>query len=214
MNRSGRRPGTPETRDAILDVARRGFATRGYDATSLRGIAGEAGVDPALVIHYFGSKEGVFVAATGLPADLPALFASLAELPAGERIRALAEGYLRFADSDDSRNAMIALVRSAVSNDRAATMLREFMTAQLLPVIAGLTDQPDAQLRASLVAAQLIGIAVLRHIVKVEPLARATRDEIVALVVPVIEQYVRLPGHPGGEMGPRSSRMRTAGRHT
>lgn len=190
MNRSGRRPGTPDTRDAIVAVARRGFATRGYDATSLRAIAAEAGVDPALVIHYFGSKEGVFVAATGMPEDLPALFDSLAAFPARDRIEALVRGYLRLADSDDSRNAILALVRSAVSNDKAAAMLREFLTAELLPVVAGLTGQPDEGLRASLVAAQLIGVAVLRHVLRVEPLAKATQDEIVALVVPAVERHL------------------------
>jgi hypothetical protein len=94
-------------------------------------------------------------------------------------------------DSDDSRNAILALVRSAVSHDTAAAMLREFLTAQLLPVIARLTGHPDAQLRASLVASQLIGIAMLRHVLRVEPLARATPDDIVTLVAPVIEQYLR-----------------------
>ena len=191
MNRTGRRPGAPGTREAILDVARRGFASRGYDATSLRSIATEAEVDPALVLHYFGSKEGLFVAATGLPADLLEMFGGLAALPAGDRLQALVRGHLRMVDSDSGRNAMIALVRSAVSNDKAASMLREFLTAQLLPVIAGRTDQPDAQLRASLVAAQLIGIAMLRHVIKAEPLVKATPDEIVALVAPVIERYVR-----------------------
>lgn len=193
MTRSGRRPGTPGTRDAILAVARRGFGTRGYDATSLRGIAAEAGVDPALVIHYFGSKDGLFVAATGMPADLPALFGGLAAYPVGDRVQALVRGYLRLVDSDDSRNAIIALVRSAVSNDKAAAMLREFLTAELLPVVAGLADQPDARLRASLVAAQLIGIAMLRHVLRVEPLVKATPDEIVALVVPAIEQHLSHP---------------------
>ena len=191
MSRTGRRPGTSDTREAILAVARSGFATRGYDATSLRAIATEAGVDPSLVLHYFGSKEGLFIAATGMPEELPALFTSLAGLPAADRMRTLVRGYLRFADSDSSRNAMLALVRSAMSNEKAATMLREFMTANLLPVIAGLTDAPDAKLRASLVAAQLIGIAILRHVVRLEPVARATPDEIVALVTPVIEGYVR-----------------------
>lgn len=191
MNRTGRRPGDPGTREAILDVARRGFGSRGYDATSLRAIATEAEVDPALVLHYFGSKEGLFVAATGMPGDLLEMLAGLAALPAGDRLPALVRGHLRMVDSDSGRNAMIALVRSAVSNDKAAAMLREFLAAQLLPVIAGFTDQPDARLRASLVAAQLIGIAMLRHVIKAEPLAKATPDEIVALVVPVIEGYVR-----------------------
>jgi AcrR family transcriptional regulator len=191
VSRTGRRSGTPDTREAILTVARRRFATRGYDATSLRGIATEAQVDPALVIHYFGSKEGLFVAATGLPAGLPALFAGLPALAEDDRIPALVRGYLHVVDSDDSRNAILALVRSAVSHDQAAAMLRELLTAQLLPVIARLTSHPDARLRASLIAAQLIGIAMLRHVLRVEPLAKATPDEITSLVAPVIQQYLR-----------------------
>src|ERR1019366_3184472 len=153
MSRTGRRPGTPDTRDAILAVA-----PRGYDAPALRGIAPEAKVDPALVIHYFGTKEGLFVAATGLPGGLSELFGNPAALPLHDYVQALVRGYLQVVDSDKSRNAILALVRSAVSNDKAAAMMREFLTAELLPVIARLTGHPDAQLRASLVAAQLIGI--------------------------------------------------------
>ncbi len=190
MSRTGRRPGTPDTRDAILAVARRRFATRGYDATSLRGIAAEAKVDPALLIHYFSTKEGLFVAATGLPADLSELFGSLAALPVHDCVQALVRGYLHVVDSDKSRNAILALVRSAVSNDKAAAMLREFLTAELLPVIARLTGHTDARLRAALVAAQLIGIATLRHVLQVEPLANASPDEIVTLATPAIEQYL------------------------
>jgi AcrR family transcriptional regulator len=167
------------------------FATRGYDATSLRGIATEAKVDPALVIHYFGTKEALFIAATGLPAGLPELFASLAALPLRDRVRALVLGYLQLVDSDQSRNAFLALVRSAVSNEKAATMLREFLTSELLPVIGRPTGYPDMQLRASLVAAQLVGIAALRHVIRVEPLVKASPDQIVALVTPAIEQYLR-----------------------
>lgn len=191
MSRTGRRPGTPDTRDMILAVARRGFATRGYDATSLRSIAAEAGVDPALVIHYFGSKDKLFAAATGMPADLPAMFASLGTPSRHDFARALVRGYLQLVDSDSSRNAIIALVRSAVSNDKAAATLRGLLTVELLPVVARVTDQPDAQLRASLIAAQLIGTAMLRHVLQVEPLASASHDEIAGLVAPVIEQYLR-----------------------
>lgn len=190
MSRTGRRRGAPGTRDTIQAVARRRFAERGYDATSLRSIATEANVDPALVIHYFGSKDGLFTAATGMPAYIPELFAGLAGLPRHEAVAALVRGYLQVVDSDSSRNSIIALVRSAVSNDRAASMLREFLTAELLPVIAGLTGRPDARLRASLIVAQLIGIAMARHVLRVEPLARATPDEIVGLACPVIEQYL------------------------
>ena len=191
MSRTGRRPGTPDTREAILAVARRRFATRGYEATSLRGIAADAKVDPALLIHYFGTKEGLFIAATGLPARLPELFAGLDGASRHESAEALVRGYLAVVDSDQSRNAILALVRSAVSNEKAATMMREFLTAELLSVIARWTQAPDAPLRASLVAAQLVGIAMLRHVVRVDPLVKASPDEIVALVAPVIEQYLR-----------------------
>ena len=191
MSRTGRRPGTPDTRDAILAIARRRFAVRGYDATSLRDIAAEAKVDPALIIHYFGTKEGLFGAAAGLPDGLSGLLEDLAVLPLHDFTQALVRAYLELVDSDGSRNAILALVRSAVSNDNAAAMLREFLTAELLPVIGRLTRHPDAPLRASLVAAQLIGIATQRHVIRLEPLVRASPDEIVALVAPAIEQYLR-----------------------
>ena len=94
MSRTGRRPGTPDTREAILAVARRRFATRGYEATSLRGIAADAKVDPALLIHYFGTKEGLFAAATGLPVRLSDLFAGLDGASPRESAEALVRGYL------------------------------------------------------------------------------------------------------------------------
>jgi len=190
MTRTGRRPGTSDTRDQILAVARRRFATRGYDATSLRGIATDAKVDPALLIHYFGTKEGLFTAATGLPTGLSELFAGQQGQTLRDFAESLARSYLRFVDSDQSRNAILALVRSAVSNEKAAAMLREFLAAELLPVIASRTGHENAPLRAGLVAAQLMGVAMLRHVVRLDPVARATPDEIVALVAPVIEHYL------------------------
>lgn len=193
MSRTGRRPGAPDTREAILAIARKRFATRGYDATSVRSIATEAQVDPALVIHYFGTKEELFIAATGLPSGLSEMFGNLGALSVQDFGQALVRGYLKLVDSDNSRNAILALVRSAVSNDKAAAMMREFLTAELLSIIARprLTDHPDAQLRASLIAAQLIGIAILRHVIRVEPLVKASPDSIVTQVSPVIEQYLR-----------------------
>jgi AcrR family transcriptional regulator len=191
MTRTGRRPGTPDTRDKILAVARRQFATRGYEATSLRAIATDAKVDPALLIHYFGTKEGLFTAATGLPTGLSEVFGGQEEPALHDFAESLVRSYLGFVDSDQSRNAILALVRSAVSNEKAAAMLREFLAAELLPVIASRTGHENAALRASLVAAQLMGVAMLRHVVRLDPVARATPDEIVALVAPVIEQYLR-----------------------
>jgi AcrR family transcriptional regulator len=191
MTRTGRRPGTSDTRDQILAVARRRFATRGYDATSLRGIATDAKVDPALLIHYFGTKEGLFTAATGLPTGLSEVFAGQQGQTLRDFAESLVRSYLRFVDGDQSRNAILALVRSAVSNEKAAAMLREFLAAELLPVIASRTGHENAPLRAGLVAAQLMGVAMLRHVVRLDPVARATPNEIVALVAPVIEHYLR-----------------------
>jgi AcrR family transcriptional regulator len=190
VTRTGRRPGTPDTREAILAVARRRFATYGYDATSLRSIAADAQVDPALLIHYFRTKEGLFAAAARLPVRLSELQSALAGLPPRQAAETLVRSYLQVVDSDQSRNAILAMIRSAVSNEKAATMLREFLTAELLSTIASISDFPNAPLRASLVAAQLTGIAMMRHVLGLEPLAKASPDEIVALVAPVVERYL------------------------
>lgn len=191
MSRTGGRPVASPTRDAIEAAARRCFGTWGYEATSLRRVAVEAQVDPALLIHYFGSKEGLFTAAMGLPFRRSELFGGLGTLTLPEASRTIVGLFLRMADSDDSRNAMLALVRSAVSNEKAAAMLREFVTEELLTVVGGLTDRDDARMRASLVAAQLIGVAMMRHVAKLDTLAQAAQEEIVEYVAPVIEQYLR-----------------------
>lgn len=191
MKRSGRRPGTPNTRAVILTAARRLFAAHGFHATSLRTIAAEAKVDPALLIHYFGSKEDLFVAAVRLPFRPTKLFGELENEPLHEAIRTLVRIYLTVVDSDHGRNPILALVRSVVSNEKAATMLREFFTAELLDPVARLSPCPDAPLRASLIAAQLVGIGMLRHVVRLSPLATASTDQLVELAAPAVEHYLK-----------------------
>jgi len=190
MTRTGRRAGNLDTREAILAVARRRFGTGGFDATSIRSIATEAHVDPALLIHYFSTKEGLFVAAIGLGQRPSELLDDLGSLPLREAAEKVVRVYLEIVDSDESRNAILSLVRSAVSNEKAAGMLREFLSREFVGVVTSLSDEPDARLRASLIASQLIGIAMLRHVIHVDPLARAKREEIVALVAPRIESYL------------------------
>ena len=197
MTRTGRRAGNLDTREAILAVARRRFGTRGYDATSLRSIASEAHVDPALLIHYFATKEGLFVAVMGMGKRPSELLGDLGSLPLREAAKKVVRVYLEMVDSDESRNAILSLVRSAVSNENAAGMLREFLSREFLGVVTSLCDKPDARLRASLIASQLIGIAMLRHVIQVDPLARAKREEIVALVAPKIESYLAWDGSNG-----------------
>ncbi|MGH3101929.1 MAG: TetR family transcriptional regulator, partial [Thermoleophilia bacterium] len=156
MARTGRRPGVSGTREAILDAARRAFAEQGYQHATIRGVADLAGVDPALVHHYFGTKQGLFVAAVQLPVNpVEQLMAVLAEDPgqAGER---MVELFLSIWDHAADQSPLLALVRSAVGDDRAAALLREFITEEVLGPIAHRLGSPDARLRATLVGSQLI----------------------------------------------------------
>jgi AcrR family transcriptional regulator len=190
VSRTGRRPGTPETREEILVAARHGFAERGYEATSLRSIAAKVHVDPALLVHYFGSKEGLFLAALEVTIGPSALFGGLETLEAREAAELIVARYLALLDSEETRDVVLSLVRSAVSSERAAAMLREFLVSKMLSSLGPLTGRPDGRLRASLVVAQLVGIAVLRHVVRLEAVVRASREELVSLVAPAIEGYL------------------------
>ncbi|MGC9667389.1 TetR family transcriptional regulator [Planosporangium sp. 12N6] len=194
MPRTGRRPGNSDTREAILTAARQAFAERGYDKASIRQIATSAGVDPALVHHYFGAKEQLFLAAMEAPID-PAR--AIEEVIAGgldgvgER---LVRMFLTVWDSPAGAPAA-ALVRSAVSHDWSARMLREFITSQILRrVVGGLhLDPKEGPLRATLVASQLMGLIMARYIVKVEPIASAPRETLVANIAPTIQRYLAGP---------------------
>jgi AcrR family transcriptional regulator len=190
MARTGRRPGVSGTREAILDGARRAFAEQGYQRATIRGVAELAGVDPALVHHYFGTKQDLFVAAVQLPINpVPQLMAVLGEDPdrTGERI---VEVFLSVWDHAADRSPLLALIRSAVGDERAAAMLREFITEEVLGQLAHRLGSPDARLRATLVGSQLIGLAMARYIVRVEPLASAPAAELAAAVGPTLQRYL------------------------
>ncbi|MCX3060415.1 TetR/AcrR family transcriptional regulator [Streptomyces beihaiensis] len=183
----------PGTRQRILDAAREEFAERGYDKASVRGIAKAAGVDSALVHHYFGTKEQVFAAAIEV-AFAPALAAPRAveEGPvdlAGERLTRFIFGVW---ENPATRAPLLAIVRSAVNNETAAKVFRRLITAQLLSRMGRRLDVPEeeAELRVSLAAAQLVGIAMLRYVVKVEPLASADAESVIARVAPVVQGHL------------------------
>lgn len=189
--RTGRRPGNPATREAILSASRAAFAERGYDAASIRQIATGAGVDPALVHHYFGTKEQLFLEAVQAPIDprelIPQMLAGGVE-GVGER---LVRTFLRVWDSPRGANAA-ALLRSAVTNEWTARMLREFVITQILRrAIRELgLDGPDALLRAGLVASQVLGLATTRYVLKLEPMATASPDQLAAAIGPTIQRYL------------------------
>jgi AcrR family transcriptional regulator len=184
----------PATRDRILEAAREEFSERGYEKTSVRGIAKAAGVDSALVHHYFGTKEQVFEAAIEV-AFAPALDAPAAveEGPlegVGERLTRFIFGVW---ENPATRTPLLAIVRSAVNNETAAAVFRRLIAAQLLRRIAGQLDFPDAELRAELAAAQLVGVAMLRYVIKVEPLASADPERIIGRVAPVVQGHLTNP---------------------
>ncbi len=194
--RRGRgRPAGGETNKAelILDAARREFAAAGYDAVSLRGIARAAGVDPALVHHYFpGGKEAVFVAAMQLPFNpaevLPLVFADVTDPDE------VAERMVRFIFSiwreADSRAPFLALLRSATGSETAAAMMRSFVASALFSRVAEhLPPAPDLALRVNLAAAHIIGVVLMRYVIGVEPLASADEDEVIDRMLPAIRGY-------------------------
>jgi AcrR family transcriptional regulator len=191
--RPGRPPGGSRSREAILRAARSSFATRGYDRTTIRGVARTARVDPALVHHYFGTKDRLFTAAMDFPID-PAIVAEVVlgagSEGAGERLVRL---FIRIWDSEANREPMLGLLRSAVTNPRAARMLREFISRALLGRVAPALGTPDAALRAALVGSQVVGLAMFRYVLKVEPLASAGEEELVAAVGPRFQEY--MTGH-------------------
>jgi AcrR family transcriptional regulator len=191
--RTGRRPGPSRTREAILAAARAAFADRGYDAVSIRGVARAAGVDPALVHRFYESKEQLFIEAMQLPVSPSELVGSvLAEGPerVGER---LVRTFLALFDDPRAREPFLALLRGAVSNERAATLLREFVGREVLGRLAAAASPDAPELRAALAGSQVVGLAMARYIVGVTPLADAERETLVAAVAPTIQRYLTGP---------------------
>ncbi|MGZ4640279.1 MAG: TetR/AcrR family transcriptional regulator [Actinomycetes bacterium] len=185
----GRRPGSVDTRSEILDAARTEFAGKGYDGASVRGIARAAAVDPALIHHYFGTKEQVFAAAMALPVDpgqvLPDMLAGdPAQL--GERF---ARTFLGLWSHEEFREPMLALLRSATTGERGAQLLREFVASAMLRRVVSAVDAPDAALRVTTAAAQLVGVVLLRYVIKVPAMVEASDEELVALVAPSLQRY-------------------------
>lgn len=187
--RSGRRTGDSGTRDAILTAARDAFARHGYDAATIRGIAGAAGVDPALVYHFFGSKEQLFATALNLPIDADRVAETVLRGGPHEQVgERLTRVFLSVWGNPVSRASLLALVRSATTNEQAAAMFRQFITSGVLARVTGTIDVPRLQLEAML--AQVLGVMVLRYVIRIEPLASATDDEVVALVAPLIQRIL------------------------
>ena len=184
----GRRRAGEDTRGALIAAARAAFAEHGYEGATVRGIAGRAGVDPAMVNHWFGGKEALFTAALDIPFD-PAQV--LPELLDGDPGRIGERVVRRFVGIWDATGGapLAALVRSVAGHEAAARMLRDFVTRVLLVRLAAVApDRPE--LRATLVGSQLIGLGMARYVVRIEPLASAPPEEVVAAVAPTVQRYL------------------------
>ncbi|NJP47869.1 TetR/AcrR family transcriptional regulator [Actinacidiphila epipremni] len=187
--------GAAGTRERILAAAREEFSARGYDKTSVRSIGKAAGVDAALVHHYFGTKEQVFAAAIEVsfgPAalELPAAVSAGGPEGMGERI---ARFMLGVWEDPATRGPLLAIVRSAVTNEQAAAVFRGMVGRRVLAGVAGELRVADPEFRVQLAAAQLVGIIMLRYVVKVEPIASASAQELVAIVAPTLQRYLTDP---------------------
>ncbi|MET9241455.1 TetR family transcriptional regulator [Nonomuraea sp. NPDC003709] len=185
--RPGRRPGSADTRGEILAAARKVFAEKGFDKATVRGIAREAKVDPALVHHYFETKEGMFAAAMRLPFSPETIVKVLVEGPREEVGERLVRMILQVTASPETREPMLALIRSAMTNEQAVTMVREFFTNALLFQVADRMEVPHLRIEAAF--AQMFGAIMARYVIRLEPMASAGHEELVEVLAPTIQRY-------------------------
>lgn len=192
--RTGRRPGKQDTREAILATARTAFADGGYDGTSIRQIASGAGVDPALVHHYFGTKDRLFLAVVRPPFDPAELMEGIHAGGADGLPERLVRTFLSMWEGPVTGPAMQSLIRGGVAHRATGRLLREFFARQIVRNVGRILGDslaPDeVPLRASLVASQLFGLAVTRYILKFEPLASASMEDVAVAVAPTVERYL------------------------
>ena len=189
--RTGRRRGNPDTREQILAAARHAFADRGFERATIRQIAQDAEVDPALVHHYFGSKDQLLLATIDAPFDpveiLPGIISGGVD-GIGER---LVRTFITVWDGPAGKRGAV-LLRSAVAQPLLVKLVREFFVSRIVKIVlkefGGEID--NGPFRATLVASQLLGLAMGRYILKLEPLASVDREAIVAMIGPTIQRYL------------------------
>ncbi|MFC7485647.1 TetR family transcriptional regulator [Knoellia sp. CPCC 206453] len=191
--RRGRRPGPSSTREAVLVAARARFAANGFKATTIRLVAGDAGVDPSQVMQFFGSKDELFAAAMAIPASALERFNTAYEGPdehLGERL--VRASLLAWEGSPEDSEPLMAMLRGAVANESASEQLRDFLQSRLRHGTKGHADD-DAALRAGLASTMLVGVIVGRRVIGVPTLAAADPEKLVALLGPAIQQILVPP---------------------
>lgn len=185
---AGRRPGPSSSRADILAAARDLFAEKGYNGASIRAIARTAGVDPALVHHFFDSKERLFVTAMEFPIDPASFVPHVLEGPRSEIGERFVRMFLGLWQQPAIRVRLLAVVRSLTTAESGESMLKEFMTSAVSDRVAAALEIPP--LRVNLAAAQMIGTMLLKYVVAAEPIASATDEELVELLAPTLQRYL------------------------
>jgi AcrR family transcriptional regulator len=188
--RAGRRPGASAARAEILASARELFSTVGYDATSIRAIARGADVDAALVLHYFSDKEHVFSEAMDFPLHPGEAVAQIVPGPRNAMGRRLAAFFISVWDQPERRDTIMGLLRGATTSPHVAHLLRSLLTERVLGPVGEHLATPDRTLRMSLCSSQLLGLAIGRYILRLEPLVSLSAEEVVDLYGPTLQRYL------------------------
>jgi AcrR family transcriptional regulator len=190
MARTGRPRGKTDTRNVILTAARRLFADAGFDRTSVRDVAAAAGVDPAMIRHYFGNKAELFRATMGWPFEPADIAARITAGDRGEIGERLTRVFFEAWEQPESRAPLLAILRGAATHEESANLVRQFIQGQVYSHIAAGLAQADAELRIDLAMSQLLGIAYLRHILQVEPVASTPVEELIKRTAPVVTRHL------------------------
>ena len=181
-------PKSIRTRETIETAARELFASNGFDRTTVRDIGARAGIDPSMIIRYFGSKDALFALVAKPDLHLP----DLNGIESGKIGEALVRHFLEKWEGDQAGGGLQVLLRSAASNEEAATRLREIFLAQVFPAISGAGSPETASVRAGLVATQILGIAMARYVLRLPPVVAMPADILIRTVGDTVQRYVSM----------------------
>jgi AcrR family transcriptional regulator len=179
-------PKAERTQAAMLQAARELFAERGYERTTVRDIAARAAIDPALVIRYFGSKDGLFAQASVFDLKLP----NLTKTKPSQLGHTLITHFLALWEGPSSKATLTILLRASASNEDAATKVRSIFAGQVVPMLTQITDRAEVATRAGLISSQLLGLALCRYVLKVPPVVAMTTEQIIKGVGPTLQRYI------------------------
>jgi len=186
----GRRPGNQDTRGQIITAARQAFAEKGFAGASMRAIAAEAGVDPALIHHYFDSKQQLFLATVALPLELPEIVGKVAAGTRDDLGERLVRTVLGVWDSD-LQPSLVAAIRTTLTDPALTRSVGEFLALEVIGQVLRRDLPPEeANRRAGLVASQILGLLMGRYVLRMPVLANRRTEDLVAEIGPTVQRYV------------------------